>query len=57
MALLGMAPTYLHVDSPYQQIASVDAIKTLPKLDAALLHLEYPVNMTRYVQPIFIQKK
>lgn len=52
---LGVSPTFLYVDGPYQQIRRIDAIKPMEKLDISMLHLEKSINFTRHVQPIFIQ--
>ncbi|XP_012251446.2 serine protease nudel [Athalia rosae] len=56
-ALLGASRSYLHVDGPHQQMSTVDEIKTVKNSDAVLLHLKYPANMTRQVQPMYLQKR
>lgn len=56
-ALLGQSRSYLYVDGPYQQIHVVDEIKNVKTSDVSLLHLKTAVNVTRYVQPLFAEKK
>ncbi|XP_043269435.1 serine protease nudel [Venturia canescens] len=57
MAVVGTAPPHLYVNGPFQQISPIDSIIPVKKLDSALLHLQTRVNHTRYVQPIFVQKR
>ncbi|XP_011256317.2 serine protease nudel isoform X3 [Camponotus floridanus] len=55
-ALLGQSRSYLYVDGPHQQISVVDEIRNV-KSEVSLLHLKTATNLTRYVQPLFIEKK
>lgn len=57
VALVGGSTSYLYVNGPHQQIAAVDAIKPIKNSDASLLHIDPPLNATRHVRPIFLQKK
>lgn len=57
MALLGASRSYLLVDGPHQQLSQVDEIRTVKNSDAVLLHLKYPTNTTRHVQPMYLQKR
>ncbi|XP_015603565.1 serine protease nudel [Cephus cinctus] len=56
-AMLGLSQSYLHVDGPHQQVLPVDQVKLIQDTDAVLLHLQDPVNATRHVQPIFLNKR
>nr|XP_012227219.1 PREDICTED: serine protease nudel [Linepithema humile] len=56
-AVLGQSRSYLYVDGPYQQIHVVDEIIDVKTSDVSLLHLKTTVNITRYVQPLFLEKK
>lgn len=57
VALAGGSSFYLHVNGPHQQISVVDAIKPIKHSEASLLHIDPPLNATRHVRPIFLQKK
>ncbi|KAL6265616.1 hypothetical protein P5V15_002410 [Pogonomyrmex californicus] len=56
-ALLGRSRSFLYVDGPHQQISAVDEIRDVKNSDVSLLHLKTAVNFTRYVQPLFLEKK
>ncbi|XP_070512102.1 serine protease nudel isoform X2 [Cardiocondyla obscurior] len=56
-ALVGQSRSFLLVDGPHQQISVVDEIEDLKTTDVSLLHLKTAVNFTRYVQPLFFEKK
>uniref|UniRef100_A0A0C9QGD9 Acrosin n=1 Tax=Fopius arisanus TaxID=64838 RepID=A0A0C9QGD9_9HYME len=57
-AVVGLSPTFQYADGPHQQVVGVDSVTSVdPKrLEASLLHLKSPVNMTRSVKPIFYDK-
>ncbi|KAI4503887.1 hypothetical protein M0802_001290 [Mischocyttarus mexicanus] len=57
IALLGYSPSFLFADGPHQQISIIDEIKVLNDTGASLIHLKMPVNMTRHVQALFLEKK
>lgn len=56
-ALLGQSRSFLYVDGPHQQISIVDEIRDVERTNVSLLHLKTAVNLTRYVQPLFLEKK
>ncbi|EGI57358.1 Serine protease nudel [Acromyrmex echinatior] len=56
-ALLGQSHSFLYVDGPHQQISIVDEIRDVERTNVSLLHLKTAVNFTRYVQPLFLEKK
>ncbi|XP_036149068.1 serine protease nudel [Monomorium pharaonis] len=56
-ALLGPSRSFLYVDGPHQQISIVDEIRNVKRTNISLLHLKTAVNLTRYVQPLFLEKK
>ncbi|XP_046613613.1 serine protease nudel isoform X1 [Neodiprion virginianus] len=56
-ALMGVSRSYLQVDGPHQQRSIVDEIRSVKNSDAILMHLKQPVNMTRHVQPMYLQKR
>ncbi|XP_020300166.1 serine protease nudel-like [Pseudomyrmex gracilis] len=56
-AVLGYSRTYLYVDGPHQQVSVVDEIRNVKTSDISLLHLKTAVNFTRYVKPLFLEKK
>ncbi|KYM93915.1 Serine protease nudel [Cyphomyrmex costatus] len=56
-ALLGQSRSFLYVDGPHQQISVVDEIRDVKRTNVSLLHLKTAVNHTRYVQPLFLEKK
>ncbi|XP_071642079.1 serine protease ndl [Temnothorax longispinosus] len=55
--LLGQSRSFLYVNGPHQQISVVDEIRDVKRTDVSLLHLKTAVNFTRYVQPLFLEKK
>ncbi|XP_046741125.1 serine protease nudel [Diprion similis] len=57
VALMGASRSYLQIDGPHQQTSVVDEIKSVKNSDAILMHLKQPVNMTRHVQPMYLQKR
>jgi len=56
-ALLGQSRSFLYVDGPHQQISVIDEIRDVKTTNVSLLHLKNAVNFTRYVQPLFLEKK
>lgn len=56
--MVGLSPTFQYADGPHQQVVGVDSIRPVdPKqLEASLIHLRTPVNMTRNVKPVFYDK-
>ncbi|XP_011695705.1 PREDICTED: serine protease nudel isoform X2 [Wasmannia auropunctata] len=56
-ALLGQSRSFLYVDGPHQQVSVVDEIRDVKLSDVSLLHLKTAVNFTRYVQPLFLEKR
>ncbi|EZA50647.1 Serine protease nudel [Ooceraea biroi] len=56
-ALLGRSRSYLYVDGPHQQISVINEIRNVSKSNLSLFHLKTAVNFTRYVQPLFLEKK
>ncbi|XP_011872575.1 PREDICTED: serine protease nudel [Vollenhovia emeryi] len=56
-ALLGQSRSFLHVDGPHQQVSVINEIRNVATTDVSLLHLRTAVNFTRYVQPLFLEKK
>ncbi|XP_014616401.1 PREDICTED: serine protease nudel [Polistes canadensis] len=57
IAMLGYSPSFIYADGPYQQISIADDIKVLNDTGASLIHLKTPVNMTRHVQALFLEKR
>ncbi|XP_066591634.1 serine protease nudel [Prorops nasuta] len=57
VALLGHSPSYMFVDGPHQQTSIIDEIRVIESSNSSLLHLRNPINMTRHVQPLFLEKK
>ncbi|KAK2585023.1 hypothetical protein KPH14_008548 [Odynerus spinipes] len=55
--LLGYSPSFLYVNGPHQQTSVVDEIKVLNDTGASLIHLKTPVNLTRHVQALFLEKR
>ena len=56
-ALMGVSSPDMPFDSPYQQLTRIVDIKPLKNSDASLFWLKHPVKMTRYVQPLYLEKK
>ncbi|KZC07967.1 Serine protease nudel [Dufourea novaeangliae] len=56
-AMLGYGPLFRYVDGPHQQITIVDEIQPVNGSVSVLLHLKHQVNLTRHVQPLFLEKK
>ncbi|XP_078053187.1 serine protease nudel [Augochlora pura] len=55
-AVLGYGPLFRYVDGPHQQISIIDEVQHVNESVSILLHLKHPVNFTRYVQPLFLEK-
>lgn len=57
LAIGGIPSPELKILGPYLQSSPVKQIKPIKNSDASLLNLEDPLNMTRYVQAIYLEKK
>ncbi|XP_033322344.2 serine protease nudel [Megalopta genalis] len=55
-AVLGYGPLFRYVDGPHQQISIIDEVQHVNDSVSILLHLKHPVNFTRYVRPLFLEK-
>ncbi|XP_076231283.1 serine protease nudel [Calliopsis andreniformis] len=56
-AVLGYGPLYRYVDGPHQQVSMIDEVQYVNNSVSVLLHLNVPVNITRHVRPLFLEKK
>ncbi|CAB0031195.1 unnamed protein product [Trichogramma brassicae] len=56
-AVMGSSSPSLLMSSPYQQVTRITETRQVEKSDAILLRLENKVNMTRYVQPLYLEKR
>ncbi|XP_031786377.1 serine protease nudel-like isoform X3 [Nasonia vitripennis] len=56
-ATLGVSSPDLPFNSPYQQTSQIVDIKPLKNSDASLFRLKDGINMTRYVQPLYLEKR
>nr|XP_031838376.1 serine protease nudel isoform X2 [Nomia melanderi] len=56
-AVVGHGPLFRYVDGPHQQVSIIDEMQHVNGSVSVLLHLKHPANFTRYVRPLFLEKK
>ncbi|XP_058807480.1 uncharacterized protein LOC131673478 [Phymastichus coffea] len=56
-AVFGVACPDMPYSGPYQQISQIVDVKPIKNSDASLFRLKNDINMTRYVQPIYLEKR
>lgn len=54
VALFGNTKSQLSIQSPHEQLIKVDCMQPLNDSNVLLLHLEKPVNFSRYALPSFL---
>nr|XP_034181143.1 serine protease nudel [Osmia lignaria] len=55
-AVFGYGPLFRHVDGPHQQVSIIDELQPVNNSQSILLHLKRRVNVSRHVQPLFLDK-
>lgn len=55
--MLGISKNALSIRSPFEQIARVDCMRSLPNSNAILLHIFSPVQFNRHVLPILLPQR
>ncbi|XP_076396173.1 serine protease nudel isoform X3 [Megachile rotundata] len=55
-AVLGYGPLFRHVDGPHQTVSTIDEVQHVNNSESVLLHLKHRVDVSRHVQPLFLNK-
>ncbi|KAG5666387.1 hypothetical protein PVAND_014416 [Polypedilum vanderplanki] len=57
VALIGNSKSEINIQSPYEQISTVDCVKKLTETNFMMLHLKNEIKFNRHVMPIFLPNK